>query len=50
MKKTYEERCEIKRRKRKKELDDLYADLLIGTITSILFGMFIITFFERLVS
>lgn len=50
MKKTYEERCAIKKRKRKKELDDFFGNLLLATITSVLFGMFMLAFFERLVS
>lgn len=50
MKKSYEERSAIKKSKRKKELDDFFGDLLLATITSVLFGMFFIAFLERLVS
>lgn len=50
MKKSYEERCAIKKRKRKKELDDLIGDLILASIFAVFFGMFMIAFFERLVS
>ena len=49
MKKTYEKRCNIKRRKRKKQLDALFGDLLLGTIALVLFAYLYIETLERLV-